>query len=63
MSTWDGPTFMAVGAQDPVLGPPVMAMLAQVIRGCPAPMVIEDAGHFVQEAGDRIAPAVLEAFG
>lgn len=60
---WSGPTFMAVGAKDPVLGPPVMAMLAQVIRGCPEPMVIEDAGHFVQEAGDRIAPAVLAAFG
>ncbi len=63
MQEWSGPTFMAVGAKDPVLGPPVMAMLAQVIRGCPEPMVIEDAGHFVQEAGDRIAPAVLEAFG
>ena len=62
MQTWDGPTFMAIGAQDPVLGPPVMRMLAQVIRGCPEPMIIEDGGHFVQEAGDRIGPAVLEAF-
>jgi len=61
--TWSGPTFMAIGARDPVLGPPVMNMLRQVIRGCPEPMLIEDAGHFVQEAGDRIAPAVLEAFG
>lgn len=60
---WDGPTFMAVGAQDPVLGPPVMAGLARIIRGCPAPLVLEDAGHFVQEAGAPVAEAALAAFG
>ena len=59
---WSGPTFMAVGEQDPVLGPKVMAMVRQMIRGCPEPMLIEDQGHFVQEACDRIARAALEAF-
>ena len=62
-SEWNGPTFMAVGAQDPVLGPPVMAMVRQIIRGCPEPLVLEEAGHFVQEAGDVVARAALEAFG
>ena len=60
---WGGKTFMAVGAQDPVLGPPVMAALARSIRGCPAPVLLEQAGHFVQEHGAPIAQAALAAFG
>jgi haloalkane dehalogenase len=58
---WDGPTFMAVGMQDPVLGPPVMAWLRKLIRGCPEPMQV-DQGHFVQESGDEIARAALAAW-
>ncbi|MAQ15929.1 MAG: haloalkane dehalogenase [Sandaracinus sp.] len=60
---WSGPTFMAVGMQDPVLGPPAMKLLRQQIRGCPAPLEIADAGHFVQERGDIVARAALEHFG
>jgi tRNA(adenine34) deaminase len=56
---WQGRSFMAVGAQDPVLGPAVMQQLAQVIRGCPPPMMIEQGGHFVQELGQPIALAAL----
>lgn len=59
---WDGKTFMAVGMQDPVLGPPAMALLRRWIRGCPPPFEIEEAGHFVPEWGDRVATAALEAF-
>lgn len=59
---WRGPTFMAVGETDPVLGPPVMARLRADIRGCPEPLLLPDAGHFVQEKGDRIARAALQAF-
>ena len=53
---------MAVGVQDPVLGPPAMAVLQQIVRGCPAPMQVEQAGHFVQEHGEPIARAALQAF-
>ena len=60
--SWDGPTFMAVGVQDPVLGKPAMARMRQVIRGCAEPLILENAGHFVQEAGDVVARAALEAF-
>jgi pimeloyl-ACP methyl ester carboxylesterase len=60
---WSGPTFMAVGVQDPVLGKPVMKMMQGLIRGCPEPMYVEDGGHFVQERGEAIARAALEAFG
>lgn len=62
-SEWSGPTFMAVGAQDPVLGLGPMEHLRATIRGCPPPMIIEDGGHFVQEWGEDIARAALTAWG
>jgi pimeloyl-ACP methyl ester carboxylesterase len=62
-SRFEGQVFMAVGAQDPVLGPPVMQALSEAIRGCPEPMVLDEAGHFVQEDGERVAIAALKAFG
>jgi pimeloyl-ACP methyl ester carboxylesterase len=62
-SEWSGESFMAVGMQDPVLGPPVMKALQKVIKGCPDPYEIEDAGHFVQEWGEEVAKKALEAFG
>ncbi len=59
---WSGPTFMAVGAADPVLGPPVMAALRAGIRGCPEPMMIAEGGHLQQEWGGPIAAVALKAF-
>jgi len=60
---WQGETFMAVGMQDPVLGPPAMAYLKKQIRNCPDWMAVEDGGHFVQENGEEVAKAALAAFG
>jgi pimeloyl-ACP methyl ester carboxylesterase len=60
---WQGPTFMAIGMQDPVLGPPVMHALAKSIRGCPPPLELPEAGHFVQEHGQVVAERALAAFG
>jgi hypothetical protein len=54
---------MAVGMTDPVLGPPVMKALRSVIKGCPEPYEVKEAGHFVQEWGDVVAKKALEAFG
>ncbi|CAB1060002.1 Haloalkane dehalogenase (EC [Olavius sp. associated proteobacterium Delta 1] len=59
---WSGETFMAIGMQDAVLGPPVMNNLRKLIKGCPAPYEIPEAGHFVQEWGDVVAKRALEAF-
>ena len=61
-STWSGATFMAVGAQDPVLEEPVMRALHSMINGCSEPLVIDEAGHFAQEHGDVIAAKALEYF-
>lgn len=59
---WSGQSFMAVGLQDPVLGPGAMAFLQRTIRGCPAPMEVPEGGHFVQERGEPIARAALAHF-
>lgn len=60
---WTGQSFMAVGAQDPVLGPNQMETLRATITGCPPPMIVEDGGHFVQEWGADIARAALKSWG
>lgn len=60
---WAGESFMAIGMQDPVLGPPVMEWLKSVIKGCPEPMKVADAGHFVQEWGEPIATAAMKHWG
>ncbi len=60
---WDGDTFMAVGMQDPVLGPPAMSWLRGVIRGCPEPLEIAGGGHFLQEWGEEVALAALRHWG
>ena len=59
---WQGRSLMAIGAQDPVLGLPVMQALRQDIRGCPDPMVLAQAGHFVQEHGEPIAQRAVAHF-
>lgn len=60
---WSGRTFMAIGLKDPVLGAPVMHALARVIRNCPTPVELPEAGHFTQEHGREIAQQALAAFG
>jgi tRNA(adenine34) deaminase len=59
---WEGRTLMAIGAQDPVLGVPVMESLRLQIRGCPEPLVLPQAGHFVQEHGEEIARKAVGYF-
>ncbi len=59
---WSGQTLMAIGEQDPVLGPAVMHHLKSQIRHCPEPMLISAAGQFVQEHGQDIAQAAVAYF-
>jgi tRNA(adenine34) deaminase len=59
---WHGQSLMAIGQQDPVLGEPVMRALAPQIRGCPQPLLLAHAGHFVQEHGAPIAREALARF-
>jgi pimeloyl-ACP methyl ester carboxylesterase len=59
-SSWRGETFMAVGAKDPLLGPPAMNALRKIIRGCPEPWMHAEGGHFLQEWGDEVAREALK---
>ena len=59
---WTGETFMAVGMQDEMLGPTVMSHMRQLIKGCPEPLEIHTAGHFVQEEGELVATEALKHF-
>jgi haloalkane dehalogenase len=60
---WNGQTFMAIGETDTNLGLKTMLPLRDAIQGCPEPLLLKDAGHFVQEWGEPVATAALRAFG
>ena len=60
---WSGKSMMAVGAADPVFGLDAMMELRQSINNCPEPLVLPQAGHFVQEHGAAIAKNALEVLG
>jgi haloalkane dehalogenase len=53
-NSWRGEALMAIGAKDPVLGPPVMRQLRSWIRNCREPLIIDNGGHFLQEWGDEV---------
>ena len=59
---WTGQTLMVVGAQDPVLGIPVMRALKTILRGCAEAVVLKQAGHFVPEHGEQVAGIALSFF-
>jgi tRNA(adenine34) deaminase len=59
---WSGQTLMAIGQQDPVLGEAAMRGLQKIIRACPEPMLLPEAGHFVQEHGQVIAQRAVALF-
>lgn len=59
---WAGESFMAIGMKDKMLGPDVMNFMNGTIKGCPTPMEVSEAGHFVQEYGDEVAMAALKHF-
>jgi len=62
-SQWRGRTLMAVGMRDPVLGAPVMDHLRLSLSGCPQPVYVQEAGHFLPEYGAPIARAAVAFFG
>jgi hypothetical protein len=49
---------MAIGESDPVLAA-TMPAVHERINGCPPPLVLAEAGHFVQEWGDAVARAAI----
>ncbi len=59
---WRGQSFMAIGGADPVFNEKSMRALAKLIKDCPEPLILPEAGHFVQEWGEKVVPAALAAF-
>lgn len=59
---WQGQSLMVIGQQDPVLGEPVMRKLHQLIRHCPEPVLLPQAGHFVPEHSEAFAQIACSHF-
>lgn len=60
---WAGESFMAIGMKDEMLGPGVMYYMKEMIKGCPEPLELPEADHFVQEHGEIVATEALKHFG
>jgi len=60
---WEGESFMAIGMKDQMLGPSVMMHMKALIKGCPEPLELHEADHFVQEQGELVARKALQHFG
>ena len=58
---WSGASFMAIGTKAPDAD--AMFVLRDQIRGCPEPLILTDADHFVPEWGEPVARAALRCFG
>jgi haloalkane dehalogenase len=58
---WSGQSFMAIGAKAPDAD--TMYTLRSQIRGCPEPLVLTEADHFVPEWGEPVVRAALRHFG
>jgi tRNA(adenine34) deaminase len=59
---WIDQSLMAIGMQDPVLGESAMRELRSHIKKCPEPLLLHQAGHFVQEHGEEIARKAIQLF-
>ena len=59
---WAGQSYMAIGMLDGMLGPDVMNAMRGLIKGCPEPLEIAQAGHFVQEFGEQVAREAIASF-
>lgn len=60
---WRGDALVFAGLQDPVFTLDAMRALAGAIRGCPEPVEVPQAGHFVQEWGEPVAREALRRWG
>ena len=58
---WLGKSFMAIGAKAP--DAETMHVLRDQIRGCPEPLIVTEADHFVPEWGEFVVRAALRSFG
>lgn len=61
---WQGEGFMAIGEQDGMIPPWLMQKMHGILGIAPPPLMLPEAGHFVQEThGAAVARAALTAWG
>jgi haloalkane dehalogenase len=58
---WSGSSFMAIGTKEADVE--AMHTLRGQIRGCPDPLIVAEADHFVPEWGEGVTRAALHSFG
>ena len=58
---WTGLSFMAIGAKEADVE--AMHTLRGQIRGCPEPLIVAEADHFVPEWGEGVTRVALHSFG
>src|SRR5262249_46300289 len=64
LGQWRKPTLVVWGADDPVLEPRIAEQFVELIPGAEGPVLIEGAGHFLQEdRPDELAAAVCDFLG
>ena len=60
LRSWTKPTLVVWGASDTALPPTLAYAFAELIPGAGEPVVLEGAGHFLQEdRPDELAAAIL----
>lgn len=60
---WSGDSFMAVGEADVLIPPRLMQRMREILGIVRPPLMLPDAGHFVQETnGEQVARAALSAW-
>ena len=61
LRAWTKPTLVAWGAEDRALPPALARAFAELIPGARGPIVLDGAGHFLQEdAPNELASAILD---
>jgi hypothetical protein len=58
---WSCSSFMAIGAKE--VDVEAMHTLRSQIRGCPEPLMVAEADHFVPEWGAAVTRVALQSFG
>ena len=60
---WQGDGFMAIGAGDTLIPPWLMQRMAEIMGITRPPLIVPEAGHFVQEThGAKVARAALDTW-
>ncbi len=59
---WKGDIFMAIGMKDKLIPPRLMERMRDILGVKREPLFLPDTGHFVQENGEDVARAALDAW-